>query len=410
MMTRNELLEIIPNGENSGVEFKRDTLHGHDLARELVAFSNLQGGMVLLGVDEDGSIEGVTRDGLKEWVMSVCGDKIRPAIIPFFEVVENVERGRDVAIVRVLGGPNVYSRWHDNRNSYYVRVGSKNRELTREELSRMFDQRGTTHIAHPRPISGATVDDLDLRRIKDYFRRVREQDVPEDNEKAEWKRLLVNIGIMDEEGVTLPGILLFGKTPNRFLPQAGIDAVAFQGTEKDSDVMERAALQGPMMPLSSQADDVFEPGLVERALYFVRRNTRATAVLKDGARRVEKRGYPDEAVREAVVNALIHRNYVLAGSDIKLAVYHDRLEVVSPGGLFMGMNLKKMRTGTGAQFSRNHLLTDVMRHYGYADGMGRGVSRKIVRAMKDHNGTGPDLVEEDEKFIVRLFSGNEKEG
>ena len=410
MMTRNELLEIIPNGENSGVEFKRDTLHGHDLARELVAFSNLQGGMVLLGVDEDGSIEGVTRDGLKEWVMSVCGDKIRPPIIPFFEVVENVERGRDVAVVRVLGGPNVYSRWHDNRNSYYVRVGSKNMELTREELSRMFDQRGTTHIAHPRPISGATVDDLDLRRIKDYFRRVREQDVPEDNEKAEWKRLLVNIGIMDEEGVTLPGILLFGKTPNRFLPQAGIDAVAFQGTEKDSDVMERAALQGPMMPLSSQADDVFEPGLVERALYFVRRNTRATAVLKDGARRVEKRGYPDEAVREAVVNALIHRNYVLAGSDIKLAVYHDRLEVVSPGGLFKGMNLKKMRTGTGAQFSRNHLLTDVMRHYRYADGMGRGVSRKIVRVMKDHNGTCPDLVEEDEKFIVRLFSGNEKEG
>ena len=262
----------------------------------------------------------------------------------------------------------------------------------------------------PRPISGTTVDDLDLRRIKDYFRRVREQDVPEDNEEAEWKRLLVNIGIMDEEGVTLPGILLFGKTPNRFLPQAGIAAVAFQGTEKDSDVMERAALQGPMMPLSSQADDVFEPGLVERALYFVRRNTRATAVLKDGSRRVEKRGYPDEAVREAVVNALIHRNYVLAGSDIKLAVYHDRLEVVSPGGLFKGTNLEKMRAGTGAWFSRNHLLTDVMRHYGYADGMGRGVSRKIVRAMKDHNGTGPDLVEEDEKFIVRLFSGNEKEG
>ena len=84
MMTRTELLEMIPNGENSEVEFKRDTLQSHELAKELVAFSNFQGGMVLLGVNEDGSIEGVTRDDLKEWVMSVCGDKIRPPIIPFF--------------------------------------------------------------------------------------------------------------------------------------------------------------------------------------------------------------------------------------------------------------------------------------------------------------------------------------
>ena len=391
MMTRTELLEIIPNGENSEVEFKRDTLQSHDLAKELVAFSNFQGGMVLLGVNEDGSIEGVKRDDLKEWVMSVCGDKIRPPIIPFFEVVENVERGGDVAVVRVPGGPNVSSRWHENRNSYYIRVGSKSRELTREELSRMFDQRGMMHIAHPRPISGATVNDLDLRRIRDYFKRVREQDVPDDDERAEWKTLLVNTGIMDEEGVTLPGILLFGKIPGRFWPQTGIDAVAFQGTEKVRAVRERAALRGPMTPLFSETGDMpLETGLVEQSLEFVRRNTRAS--------------YPDKVVGEAVVNALTHRNYVLADSDIRLAVYRDRLEVVSPGGLFRGMTLEKIRAGMGNLPYRNQLLTDVMRHYGYMDGMGMGVFRKIVRGMKEHNGTVPDLVEEDERFIVRLFA------
>jgi hypothetical protein len=84
-MTRTELLEIVNNGESSGVEFKCDVLQNHDLAKELVAFSNLAGGMVLLGVDDDGTIGGLTRADLEEWVMTTCRDKIRPAIIPFLK-------------------------------------------------------------------------------------------------------------------------------------------------------------------------------------------------------------------------------------------------------------------------------------------------------------------------------------
>ena len=101
MTTRTELLEIIANGENSGVEFKRDDLRTQDLAKELVAFSNLEGGMVLLGVEDDGIITGLARENLEEWIMSVCRDKIRPAIVPFFEVVRGVKDSSDVAIVRV---------------------------------------------------------------------------------------------------------------------------------------------------------------------------------------------------------------------------------------------------------------------------------------------------------------------
>ena len=78
MITRTELLEIIANGENSGVEFSRDTLQDHDLAKALVAFSNLEGGMVLLGVEDNRTVSGLTRDRLEEWVMNACRDKIRP--------------------------------------------------------------------------------------------------------------------------------------------------------------------------------------------------------------------------------------------------------------------------------------------------------------------------------------------
>ena len=210
MTTRTELLEIISNGENSAVEFKQDVLQNHDLAKELVAFSNFEGGMVLLGVDDDGTIIGLARPNLEEWVMTACRDKIRPAIIPFFETIRDAEPGKDVVIVRVPRGGDVHSQWHNNRNIYYIRVGSQSREPTPQELSRLFQQRGTFR-ADLRPISGATIEDLDHRRLKDYFSRIRQQEVPADGNDSEWQSWLVNTEVMVEEGVTLSGMLLFGK-------------------------------------------------------------------------------------------------------------------------------------------------------------------------------------------------------
>jgi len=177
MPTRVELLEIIRNGENSGVEFKRDVIQNHELAKELVAFSNLEGGMLLLGIEDDGSISGLSRANLEEWVMTSCRDKIRPAIIPFFEVARDVERGRDVAIVRVPRGVDVHALWHNNRHTYYIRVGSQSREPTPEELRRLFQQRRMLR-AELQPVPGATIEDLDLRRLSVYFGQIRQQDVP----------------------------------------------------------------------------------------------------------------------------------------------------------------------------------------------------------------------------------------
>ena len=400
MTTRTELLEMIGNGENSGVEFKRDVLQNHALAKELVAFSNFEGGMVLLGVDEDGSVTGLTRDHLEEWVMTTCRDKIRPGVIPFFEVIRDVEPGKNVAVVRLSRGVDVHSQWHNNRNTYYIRVGTQSREPTPEELSRLFQQRGTFR-AELRPISGAMAADLDRRRLKDYFGRVRQQDVPGDGDEDGWQTLLVNTDIMVEGGVTLSGMLLFGKVPNRFLGQAGIDAAAFPGIEKDYAARERTALRGPMTPLLDRNGELLEAGLVEQALDFVKRNTGVTAVLADGTRRVEKPAYPPEVIREAIVNALIHRDYLLSNTDIELTIYQDRLEIVSPGKLPNGITPERMRAGTRA--ARNQLLKDIMRDYSYLEHMGMGIPRKIVRGMEEHNGTDPDLIEDDERFTVRLF-------
>ncbi len=400
-MTRTELLEMIHNGESSGVEFKRDVVQNHDLAKELVAFANFQGGVVLLGVEDDGSVSGITRDNLEEWVMTACRDKVRPGLIPFYEVVKDVEPGKDVAVVRVSRGFDVQTLWHNNKNAYYIRVGTQSREPSPEELSRLFQQRGTFR-AELRPVSGAVFADLDLRRLKNYFVRVRQQDVPADDDEAGWATLLFNTEIMVEDGITVSGMLLFGRTPNRFLPQAGIDAAAFPGKSKDYGARERSPLRGPLTPLLNDADEIVEAGLVEQALAFVQRNTAVFGQLEEGgARREEVSAYPREAVREAVVNALVHRDYLLSSTDIELTIYDDRMEIVSPGRLPNGITPARMLTGCRA--ARNQLIKDVMRDYRYLENSGMGVPRKIVKCMREHNGTEPVLIEDGERFILRLL-------
>ena len=399
VLTRAEVLELIANGENSGVEFKRDELTTEALAKELVAFSNLDGGMVLLGVEDDGQVRGLARPELEEWVMSVGRDKIRPPLIPFFEQVREVTPGTDIAVVRVPRGYAVHGVLHHGRTTYYVRVGTQSRELDPDELGRLF-QRRSAFRAELRPISGVTFGDLDVRRLSNYLGSVRQQDIPTPADEAAWRTLLINTEIMVEEGVSLAGVLLFAQNPGRFLPFAAIDAAAYPGVEKDYATLERTTIRGPMTPLRGQSGLV-ENGLVEQAIDFVTRNTSREAVLEGGAR-VERPAFPPEVVREVLVNALIHRDYLLYGSDIELSVYANRLEVTSPGRLPNGITLERMRTGCRA--ARNQLLKDIMRDYGYLEHMGMGVPRKIIRGMLEHNGTEPLLTEDGESFRVTIFA------
>jgi len=451
-MNKTELREIINNGENSGVEFKRDTEDNRALAKELVAFANLQGGRVLLGVEKNRTVFGLTRfdpgtgtgdtprtyDRLEEWVMQACRDKIRPEIIPYLEVIRDVEAGLDVAVVEVERGWSAHHLWHDQHRTYYIRVGTLSREASPEELERLFQQRGAFRL-EIRPVSGSSIEDLDPRRLSEYFARVRSQSIPFDEPPAEWREraeaesrredesrwreifdlrlrewreeqrrvwesLLVNTELLDSEErhpATVAGLLLFGKNPKRYLPQSGIDAAAYDGPEKDYAARERTSLRGPMVALRAADATTVETGLVEQAVEFVRRNTTVNAKLVDGARREERWDYPEEAVRETVVNALVHRDYLLSGTDIELSVYSDRLEIISPGRLPNGITPERMRIGCRA--ARNQLLKDTMRDYGYLEHMGMGVPRKIVKSMREQNGTEPGLIEEGERFIVRLW-------
>ncbi len=199
---------------------------------------------------------------------------------------------------------------------------------------------------------------------------------------------------------TIDGILLFGKTPDRYLPQSGIRAVCHRGTEPDYATRADADLRGPITPLGTPSTGIRQRGLVEKAWDFVRQNTQSEACLENG-RRVDRWEYPEEVIREAVINALVHRDYSIAGTDIMLAIHSDRLEIVSPGRLPNTVTVEGMKTGV--RYARNQTLVNVMRDCGYVEAYGMGVSKKIVPGMRAHNGTDPELVAEPHRFTVRLW-------
>ena len=392
MISLVELSALLREGENSGVEFKRDDIRPEDLAKALVALSNLRGGRVLLGVEDDGTVSGLVRDRVDEWVMTVARDKVRPHLIPYVETVTDPGSGRRITVVTVEAGYAVHAVWHNKHSSYIIRVGRQSREASTEELPRLMQQRGAFR-AELRPISGSSYEDLDHRRLVDYFQRVRGQTVPERDDRQGWVQLLSATEFLVEgvrEAVpSLAAIALFGTSTARHLPQSGIDAVAYPGLEKDYAAVERVTLRGPLAPLMTSAGELVEPGIVDSAVAFMRRNVGVRAELANGVRRVETRGLPDEPVREALVNAVIHRDYLLAHTDVELGLYPDRLEVVSPGRLPNGVTVERMLAGTRA--ARNELLKDVMRDYGYLEHMGLGVPRKIVRGMREFNGSEPEF-------------------
>ena len=408
-MLKTELLEIIANGENSGVEFKRDDIRPEQLAMDAVAMANLKGGMVLLGIEDDGSIRGIERKNLEQWVMNIFHQKIHPAILPFYEEV--LFGDKRVAVVSFAEGPSKpYVVRDKGREDVYIRIGTTSRLATREQQARLYESGGLLHV-EASGVSGSSLGSLSMERLKDYFGRVlSDPEVPEDPE--EWKKRLLGLDYMTAEvgGHTvcsIAGMVLFGISPRRFLRQAGIRLMVFDGKDKEYRAVLDDVIDSPLVALWRTDEDGLRTlaesdfGLIERfadkLFPFV---TEEPDEIDDGFRRERKWHYPREAIREAVINALVHRDWTRA-VDIEVVVYSDRLEVISPGAMPNSMTVEKMLAGQRSP--RNPLIADVMKDYGYIDARGMGVRTKIVPMMKAHTGTEPAFEAADDYLKTVLF-------
>jgi len=390
-MLKSELLALIENGENSGVEFKRDDVRPEQLAREIVALANFQGGRVLLGED-DGTISGIQRPDLESWVMDrVFGRYVHPLILPFYEEVA-LEEGKRVAVITLAQGTaKPYVLRHHGREEIYVRVGSTSRLATREQQARLFASGGLLH-AELLPVSGTGLGGLDTARLSDYLVNiVGDLEAPASTE--EWVQRLSGLGFMTASGhggpvCTIAGLLLFGRSPRHGLRQAGVRWMSFQGSEMDYRAQDDTLLDGPLVGLwegrPGGGRRLIEGGLIERLTDRMRPFI-AEVVAPDAEtmqRRTDYR-YPPEALREAILNALVHRDWTRA-LEVEVVNYADRLEVTSPGALQNSMTLEKMLAGQRSP--RNPILAEIMRDYGYVEMRGMGVRRKIVPLTREHSG------------------------
>jgi len=402
-----ELQEILRNGESSGVEFKRGDADGSNLAKEIAALANLEGGHILVGVEDDGTVSGLVLDPQKteERVMNFCRDLINPAIIPFWEtIVWDQATDQRVGVISIpANAPD--KPYKARRGGHWItmiRVGTTSREATRDEEARLYQASGLLRY-ELRAVAGAVLGDLDLRRLNQYFVSIRDQDAPKLDDEVAWENLLVNVEIMRRDGgravPTIAGMLLFGRTPRRFLPQSGIRAIAYQTPERDYATAEDALLSGPLLPLL-HGNEVQTPGVIDSAMDFSRRHLVAAAGIDDNGRRQDTWSVPLEVIREALVNAVAHRDYSLSLMDIELSIFPDRVEVISPGRLPNGVSVTSMRDGIRA--SRNEIIKETLRDYRFIDARGLGVPRKLIALMRERNGTEAELIEEETRFVVRL--------
>lgn len=405
-MLKTELLEIIANGENSGVEFKRDDLRPEQLAKEVVAMTNFQGGRVLLGVEDDGTITGIQRQNLEEWVMNIMQDKIHPMLLPFYEEVR-MDDGLIVAIVTFPQGiSKPYVVRHQGREEIFIRVGSTSRLATREQQMRLFEIGGMLHT-EVMPVPRTDIGSLDEARLLNYLRDIlRDPDLPTTPEQ--WQQRLLGLSFLTEAGdnicCTIAGLVLFGKHPRQFLRQAGIRVFAFTGEDKEYQALLDDILDGPMVgrfDINEGRNTLIDSGIIERLMTSVTPLISQEANAPDSnLRRDTAWFYPIEAIRETVVNALAHRDWTRF-VEIEVGVYSNRFEVISPGALNNSMSVEKMMAGQRSP--RNTLVMEVLRDYGYVDFRGMGVRTKIVPLTRELTGKEPQFIATEDYLKTTLY-------
>jgi ATP-dependent DNA helicase RecG len=407
-MLKADLLQLILNGENSGVEFKRDDVRPEQLGKEVVALANLRGGVVLIGVEDDGTVSGVQRPDLERWVMdTVFGRYVHPMILPFYEEVV-MDGNLRVAVITVSEGTSKpYVLRNNGREEIYVRVGTTSRLASREQQAGLFESGGMLH-SEVLPVSGSSFTDLDRDRLEDYLLTIAGDPVAPQT-PAEWEDRLLGLGFLTAAPrgaplCTIAGLVLFGRGPHRRLPQAGVRWMSFESTDMDYAAQDDVLLDGPMVALwrggNGRPRERIEDGLAERVLSrmapFI---TDPKPVLADGLRREAPGRYAPDAIREALLNALVHRDWTRS-TQVEVVNYADRLEVTSPGRLQNSMTVRKVLAGQRS--ARNGIIVDVMRDYGYIDHRGMGVRRKIVPQTRAYSGQEASFTETDDDFRVSL--------
>lgn len=329
-MKKTELIAIIAGGEDSRLQFKEDIRNEDSLAAETVAFSNSDGGRILIGVTDSGEPSGVPRievGRINQLISNAASQHVRSPISPLTENI-TVAPGKVVIVVDVPKGTE--KPYFDLKGIIWLKSGSDKRRVnSKEELRRLFQMSNQFHA--DRLPTKAGIEALDKLRFRDFLKKVHDIDIPDD--PARFRRLLQNMNLAVDDGrLNLAAVLLFAEQPEWLAPQFVVKAIRYPGNKIHvSKYEDTEDFSGPM-------EKVFQD-----ALAFILRNIHKV----QAGRGVNAPGTPEIpplVFEELLVNALIHRDY-LVSAPIRLFIFENRIETISPGHLPNNLTVDKIRTG-----------------------------------------------------------------
>lgn len=357
-METEELLKIIATGEDSKHQFKENVTRTESLVPELAAFSNSKGGLLLIGVTDDGGIQGLSIDDMSRinQLVSNAAKDLKPPIVVS---TENIALPN--GMVMVVDVPEGISKPYmdGNLHVWVKNSANKSKVSAREELLRMFQSSALVH-ADEIPVGGAVVDDIDQEFFdaffeREYGERVEDQDVPR-------AQLLENMNLARNGQLNICGTLLFTSRPQVRLPVFIVKAVAFPGTDiEDEHYIDSQDINGKL-------SDVFQ-----KTLGFVLANIRHVQN-EQSVNSVGEPEIPRIVLEELIANALIHRDYFVS-APVKVLVFTDRVEIVSPGHLPNNLTIENIKMGNSNV--RNPILASFAPKVLPYRGLGSGIKRAI---------------------------------
>lgn len=380
LLNEQELQNLCQMPERQTLERKSARIQPRDLANTLIAFANADGGRLLVGVEDDGSISGVDpvnqRDQI-EALLRAAYEFCTPSIQIEYQVAPF--QGTHILVLDVPSSPHVHNH---NNGRVFLRVLDRDQPLNADETLRVAFAKGQASF-ETQLMRGATLEAVDQDLVREYA-RLRSLDQPVE-------RILTGLNLLVDGTLTVAGVLLFAQQPARWLPRAGVNFLKFEGTEVNLgnafNLVKREDLTAPLPRLIRRAWEVIEPHIRTRHRL-------------QGLEMVGQPEYPDFAWREIVVNAIAHRDYSITGTSIQMRTFDDRIEIESPGGLPGIVTVENIRQ---RHFSRNPILVDVLRTWHYIEELGFGIDR-VFRAMEEIGAPPPKITDDHGVVTVTLYS------
>jgi ATP-dependent DNA helicase RecG len=374
-----ELMQRIRLGEDSTLELKRVVLrsaskvsdpHPDSMSDELAAMANAAGGTLVLGIDDKTrDVLGIPvpqLDAVEQWLGAICRDRITPPLDVLTRHIELPDSTGAMQPVITVAVPR--SLWvHKSAGGYFKRVGHAKREMAPDMLARLFQQRSQARLIRfeEQPVPETSIADLDPLLARVFVRD------GEGEPEAQLKRLHLLVKDGDTLNMSVAGALLATTKPVRWLPAAYVQAVAYRGV--NNDPVEQLDAKDFDGPIGQQVWDAYG---------FVQRNMGVGADKNLG--RVDRPQYSLRAVFEAIVNAVAHRDYSMSNARIRLHLFHDRLELSSPGALPNSLSIESM---SEVSVPRNELITSLFsRYHAMREG---GLGREF---LMDRRGAGVDII------------------